>query len=56
MRTVVFSVDAISQMKQFKSNNQKLVFKIFDLIENIQQQPFSGIGKPEALKVELSGF
>ncbi|HOZ84308.1 MAG TPA: Txe/YoeB family addiction module toxin [Niabella sp.] len=56
MKTVVFAPDAIQQLQQFKSGNQKLVFKIFKLIENIQQTPFSGIGKPEALKGNLSGF
>lgn len=56
MRTVVFAPDAISQLKKFKSINPKLVFKILDLIENIQQQPFAGLGKPEALKGELQGY
>ncbi len=56
MKIVVFAPSAISQLNQFKSGNQKLVFKVFDLIESIQQNPFSGIGKPEALKGELSGF
>lgn len=56
MKAVVFAPDAIHQLQQFKSGNQKLVFKIFELIENIQQTPFTGIGKPEALKGNLSGF
>ncbi len=56
MKTVVFAPTAIVQLKHFKFGNQKLVFKIFDLIENIQQTPFAGIGKPEALKGEMSGF
>ena len=30
--------------------------RIFDLIENIQQSSFSGIGKPEPLKYKLKGF
>jgi toxin YoeB len=56
MKTVVFAPSAIQQLQQFKSGNQKLVFKIFELIENIQQTPFTGIGKPEALKGNLFGF
>jgi toxin YoeB len=29
--------------------------KIRELLENIQQTPFEGIGKPEALKHQLAG-
>jgi len=46
----------IQSVATIQIGKQKLVFKIFELIENIQQTPFSGIGKPEALKGNLSGF
>lgn len=39
-----------------KSGNKKLIEKITILIENILQTPYQGIGKPEALKHELSGL
>lgn len=38
-----------------KSGNQSVLKKIRSLLENIQQTPFEGIGKPEALKYEQSG-
>ncbi|MCH5598090.1 Txe/YoeB family addiction module toxin [Niabella ginsengisoli] len=56
MRKVQFSPDAIAQFQKFKSGNQKLAFKIFDLISDIQNTPFTGLGKPEALKGNFSGF
>jgi len=36
--------------------NSKVFQRINRLVENIQQTPFNGLGKPEPLKHELSGF
>jgi toxin YoeB len=38
-----------------KSNNNPVLKKIRKLIEAITQNPYQGIGKPEALKYDLSG-
>ena len=38
-----------------KSGNKGIVKKIYSLIEDIQVNPFEGIGKPEPLKYNLSG-
>lgn len=38
-----------------KTGNTKLQAKISSLITSIEVSPFSGIGKPEALKYELAG-
>ncbi|WP_407521705.1 Txe/YoeB family addiction module toxin [Lacibacter sp. MH-610] len=56
MWKVQFSPDAINQLQLFKSGNQKLAFKVFELLSDIQSNPFQGIGKPEPLKGNLSGF
>ena len=40
----------------WKSQDKKTVKKIDSLIEQIFRDPFGGIGKPEALKGDLSGF
>ena len=56
MRTIVFSQTALTQLSSYKSGNQKLVFKVLDLLEEIQKTPFAGKGKPEALKHELAGY
>lgn len=36
--------------------NDKVFQRINRLIGNIQQMPFAGLGKPEPLKHELSGY
>jgi len=42
---------------QFWINNDRKVFqKINSLIKECQRTPFTGTGKPEALKQNLSGF
>lgn len=56
MRKIQFSPDAIKDLKMFKSGNQNLAFKFFELITDIQSTPFKGIGKPEALKGNYAGF
>jgi len=38
-----------------RSGNKAIQKKINQLLKAIQESPFSGIGKPEALKYELSG-
>jgi toxin YoeB len=52
MRAIVFSQTALSQLSAFKNGNQKLVFKVLELIEDIQKNPFTGKGKPEPLRYE----
>ena len=36
--------------------DKKVYKKILSLIKDIQRSPFEGIGKPEPLKYELSGY
>lgn len=54
---VVFKDKALDDIQFWKKSGQKISQnKISRLIEDIQQHPYSGIGKPEALKYELSGL
>jgi toxin YoeB len=39
-----------------KSGNKAIIKKITKLIEAIEENPFEGIGKPEQLKLNLSGY
>jgi len=39
-----------------KSGNKGVQKKIRELLEDISEHPFSGIGKPEELKGNLTGF
>jgi toxin YoeB len=38
-----------------KSGNTKVLKRIKELLESIQETPFKGIGKPEALRFDLAG-
>ena len=53
---VKFLPKAIEHLEYWKKSGDKGVQKkIQSLIEDIRKTPFEGIGKPEALKYELSG-
>lgn len=53
---IEFTLVAAEDLKYFKKScNQAILKKIRLLLESIQQTPFSGIGKPEALKYEHAG-
>ncbi len=56
MRKITFSPTALEDLKSFRSGNQKLVFKVLELITDIQSDPFKGLGKPEPLKGNYSGY
>lgn len=53
---IKFSQQAVKDIRFWKNNDQSKIDKIYSLISNIQETPFSGIGKPEALKGNLSGY
>ena len=52
----VFSDLAWEQYQYWNANDKKVLKKINDLIRDIERSGYDGIGKPEALKNELSGF
>jgi len=54
---IVLKDEAI-QDKAFwkKSGNKRIIKKIDDLVDDIILHPETGIGKPEQLKHELTGF
>lgn len=47
---------AKSALADYHSQTEKNKKKIRDLIENIKQTPHTGLGKPEPLKHDLSGW
>ena len=55
LKSFSFTKNAYKDYEDIKTQSPKLAQKIKDLIEDIMQSPFSGIGKPEPLKYELSG-
>ena len=53
---VIYSLKALEDINYWKKNGNKTVQeKISTLIEDILKHPFTGIGKPEPLKHQLSG-
>jgi len=55
MRKIELSSDALTGIQKFRAGNQNLVFKVFDLLVDIQKHAFTDIGKPEPLKGKLQG-
>lgn len=48
---IIFLPQADADLEYWKSiGNERILKRIRDLLEDIQLHPFSGIGKPEALK------
>ncbi len=54
MRNIALSKQALEGLQFWASNDVRLLRKIFDLMESTLREPFAGIGKPEALKGDLS--
>ena len=55
MRTNHFDPDAWEDFLYWLGADRKMAKRITRLIGEIQRDPFSGIGKPEPLKGDLSG-
>lgn len=56
MRNVKFTDEAWISYIYWQTQDRKTLKRINDLIKDAQRNPFTGIGKPEALKHSLSGF
>lgn len=53
---LIFSQKAWEDYLYWQQTDKQLVKKINQLIKDISRDPFDGLGKPEPLKHELSGF
>ena len=56
MRKITFTPDAFKEYNELAITDFEIIQKIIALIRAIQQDPFKGIGKPEPLKGEFSGY
>ncbi|MCT7543918.1 Txe/YoeB family addiction module toxin [Aliarcobacter cryaerophilus] len=56
MKQVAFEEKAFEDFTNWASQDKKLYTKIIALIKDIKRTPFLGLGKPEPLKHELSGY
>ena len=56
MKHIEFVPKAFEEYHNWILNDKKIAIRIGDLIRDILRNPFTGIGKPEALKYQYKGF
>jgi toxin YoeB len=55
-KRIVWTAEAWASYVYWQAEDRKTLRRINLLIEDTLRNPFSGIGKPEALRANLSGF
>jgi len=53
---LIFSDDAWEDYLYWQQNDKKILKKINKLIKEIKREPFKGVGEPEPLKYNWSGY
>ena len=53
---VVFADQGWDDFTYWVEHDRKIAKRIIRLIQDIEREPFEGLGKPEPLKHDLSGF
>ena len=53
---LIFAELAWQDYLYWQQHDKQIVKRINQLIQDIQREPFAGVGKPEPLKHALSGF
>jgi len=56
MLELLFMPKAINDLGHWVKNDLKTIRKIYSLLENMAQTPFDGLGQPEPLKANYSGY
>ncbi len=55
MKSLEFDPAAFDDLAWWIEKDRKIALRIMKLIEDVQRNPFEGLGKPEPLKHELKG-
>lgn len=55
-RKLQWDADAWEDYLYWQDQDKKTLRKINQLLRDVQRSPYTGIGKPEALRENLSGF
>jgi len=55
MKKAIFEDDSLNELKEWMTIDIKIAKKIISLIQDIQKEPFTGLGKPEPLKYKYQG-
>ena len=53
---IIYSTKAQEDRTYWNNTDSKMIQKIDRLIEDIKLRPFKGLGKPEPLKFEYTGY
>jgi len=53
---IVFTPESLAEYMDWMSEDRKTLKRINQILKNITRSPYEGIGKPEALRGDLSGF
>lgn len=53
MQKIAFLPKAFGELRSWAEEDRQILVKIFELIRDVERNPFSGIGKPEPLKHKL---
>ena len=53
---ITFSINSWEDYLSWQKDDKKILKKINHLIKEIQRTPYHGLGNPEPLKYDLSGF
>lgn len=56
MRNLLFTDASWDDYQYWQTQDKKTLKRINELIKSAQRTPFEGIGKPEALRENLSGY
>lgn len=53
---ILFTEGAWEDYLSWQAGDKKMLKRVNELIRDIQRNPFTGLGKPEALRFGLAGF
>jgi toxin YoeB len=56
MRKITFTPDAFREYNEWIEEDFEIVNKIIFLLRDIQNDPFKGLGKPEPIRGDFSGY
>jgi toxin YoeB len=56
MRRIIFERDVLDDYADWGIYQRNIFKRIYELLKDIGRHPFEGIGKPEPLKGNLSGY
>ena len=56
MNDITFSENAFEEYVYWQTHDKNVLKRINALLKSISREPFGGIGKPEPLKGDLSGY